>query len=160
MDDTGPPAASCLISLMTRKSQTRTVSSSPALSIMFKLGCQIADLMVAVCPSSSTAGESGRYRSKIRSLFSSPPVTIRVPSGLKSAVRTMCWCENEYNSRPVHASHTLAVKSAEPVTARWAPRVSRALHTAPLWPLNVPIQSPVWPSLSIGLPSDSKHDPV
>lgn len=40
-------------------------------------------------------------------------------------------------------SYTYAVKSAEPVTAFDASFVSLALHTAPLCPRKVPIQSPV-----------------
>jgi len=46
-----------------------------------------------------------------------------------------------------------AVKSAEAVTALEASLLNLALHTAPLWPMNVPIQSPVGPSRSIGLQS-------
>ena len=47
---------------------------------------------------------------------------------------------------------THAVKSALPEAARALSRDNLALHTAPLWPRKVPIQSPVH-SLSIGLPS-------
>jgi len=58
------------------------------------------------------------------------------------------------------------VKSAEPVAARAASDEIRDCHTAPLWPIKVPIllcrrhvsgmggcayQSPVTPALSIGL---------
>jgi len=40
---------------------------------------------------------------------------------------------------------TDAVKSAAPVAALDASRVKAAPQTAPLWPSNVPIQSPVSP---------------
>ena len=44
------------------------------------------------------------------------------------------------------------MKSALPEAAREVSGESLLLHTAPLWPMNVPIQSPVH-SRSIGLPS-------
>ena len=47
----------------------------------------------------------------------------------------------------------MAVKSADPVAARVAGAFRQALHTAPLCPSNVPIQSPVVPLRSMGLPS-------
>lgn len=47
---------------------------------------------------------------------------------------------------------TYAVKSALPEAAREVSGESLLLHTAPLWPMNVPIQSPVH-SRSIGFPS-------
>ena len=48
---------------------------------------------------------------------------------------------------------TYAVKSAAPVAALVAPLLRQAPQTAPLCPSNVPIQSPVSPWRSIGLPS-------
>lgn len=48
---------------------------------------------------------------------------------------------------------TYAEKSAEPVAARRALVSKQQLHTAPLCPSNVPIQSPVSPFLSMGLES-------
>ena len=48
-----------------------------------------------------------------------------------------------------------AVKSAEPDAARKALVSRQQLHTAPLCPSNVPIQSPVSPFLSIGLESET-----
>jgi len=51
---------------------------------------------------------------------------------------------------------TDAVKSAAPVAAWVASLFNVAAQTAPLWPSNVPIQSPVSPCRSIGLPSTSK----
>ena len=44
------------------------------------------------------------------------------------------------------------MKSALPEAAREVSGESLLLHTAPLWPMNVPIQSPVH-SRSIGFPS-------
>jgi len=54
------------------------------------------------------------------------------------------------SSAPDTASHSLAVKSAAPVAASVAFSSSRAAHTAPLCPANVPIQSPVSPRRSMG----------
>ena len=51
-----------------------------------------------------------------------------------------------------------AEKSAAPVAALVASLFSVAPHTAPLCPSNVPIQSPVSPCLSIGLPSENQND--
>lgn len=44
-----------------------------------------------------------------------------------------------------------AEKSADAVAASVASEERRACQHAPLWPMNVPIQSPVTPSRSIGL---------
>ena len=49
---------------------------------------------------------------------------------------------------------TYVEKSAEAVAARKALVSKQQLHTAPLCPSNVPIQSPVSPFLSIGLESE------
>ena len=49
--------------------------------------------------------------------------------------------------------HTFALKSAAPVAALVAWGFKATPHTAPLWPSNVPIQSPVSPCRSIGFPS-------
>ena len=49
-----------------------------------------------------------------------------------------------------------AVKSAEPDAARKAFVSKQQLHTAPLCPSNVPIQSPVSPFLSMGLESEHR----
>lgn len=46
-----------------------------------------------------------------------------------------------------------AVKSADPVAALVAGQFKVAAQTAPLWPSNVPIQSPVSPCLNIGFAS-------
>ena len=51
------------------------------------------------------------------------------------------------------AFHRRALKSAEAVAACVAGALSVALHTQPLWPSNVPIQSPVSALRSIGWPS-------
>jgi len=59
-----------------------------------------------------------------------------------------------YKAREIINSY--AVKSAEPVAARKALVSKQQLHTAPLCPSNVPIQSPVSPFLSIGLESESQ----
>ena len=50
-----------------------------------------------------------------------------------------------------------AEKSAAPVAAFVASLLRVAPHTAPLCPSNVPIQSPVSPCRSIGLPSGTNH---
>ena len=50
---------------------------------------------------------------------------------------------------------THAEKSAAPVAALVASLLSVAPHTAPLWPSNVPIQSPVSPCRNIGFPSEN-----
>ena len=42
------------------------------------------------------------------------------------------------------------LKSPEPVKAKVASLLSLALQTAPLWPLKVPIQSPVSPFRNMG----------
>jgi hypothetical protein len=65
----------------------------------------------------------------------------------------MCLCAKLNTSSPDTASHTRAEKSADAVAACVAGVFRHALHTAPLWPSNVPIQSPVSPLRSIGLPS-------
>ena len=49
---------------------------------------------------------------------------------------------------------TLAEKSAAAVPALDAVELRATPHTAPLWPSNVPIQSPVLPCRSIGFPSN------
>lgn len=51
------------------------------------------------------------------------------------------------------SGYTYAVKSAAAVAALVASLFNVAPQTAPLWPKNVPIQSPVSPWRSIGLPS-------
>src|SRR6056300_756916 len=71
----------------------------------------------------------------------------------KATDLTMWGCSWEARRSPVHASHTFAEKSADPVAARRAGLLRAAPHTAPLWPSKVPIQSPVSPWRSIGLPS-------
>ena len=60
-----------------------------------------------------------------------PPVTMRLDWCAKSTVRTMCLCGNWCSSRPVSASHTRALKSADPVTARSPVSLSLLDHTAP-----------------------------
>ena len=65
----------------------------------------------------------------------------------------MCLCAKLNTSSPDTASHTRAEKSADAVATCVAGVFRHALHTAPLWPSNVPIQSPVSPFRSIGLPS-------
>lgn len=59
-------------------------------------------------------------------------------------------------NRVSHLCCTYAVKSAAAVAALVASLFNVAPQTAPLWPKNVPIQSPVSPCRSIGLPS-RKH---
>ena len=53
---------------------------------------------------------------------------------------------------------TYAEKSAAPVAANVASLFSAAPHTAPLWPSNVPIQSPVSPCRNIGFPSVKRQN--
>ena len=53
---------------------------------------------------------------------------------------------------------THAEKSAAPVAAFVASLFNVAPHTAPLWPSNVPIQSPVSPCRNIGFPSENVTD--
>lgn len=48
---------------------------------------------------------------------------------------------------------TFAWKSAAPEAAREASLLMSTPHTQPLWPSNVPIQSPVSPCRNIGFPS-------
>ena len=55
---------------------------------------------------------------------------------------------------PLSSKKTHAEKSAAPVAARVASLFKVAPHTAPLWPSNVPIQSPVSPWRIIGFPSE------
>lgn len=52
---------------------------------------------------------------------------------------------------------TYALKSADADAARKAFVSKQQLHTAPLCPSKVPIQSPVSPFLSIGLESESQR---
>lgn len=47
-------------------------------------------------------------------------------------------CISPHTWEPVHASHTRAVKSADPVAHRRAGGLSTQDHTAPLWPTKVP----------------------
>ena len=68
-------------------------------------------------------------------------------------MRTMCLCAKLKSSSPLIASHTRAEKSADAVAACVAGALRHADHTAPLWPSKVPIQSPVSPLRSMGLPS-------
>jgi hypothetical protein len=101
----------------------------------------------------SSAFVLGFCKSKRRSFFSFPPVITLVASESTATLRTIWPCVNVCKHSPVYVSHTLAEKSALPVTARAAsPPLSLALHTAPLWPKNVPTQSPTQ-SRSMGLPS-------
>ena len=59
-------------------------------------------------------------------------------------------CTSDTNATNLNS---YAEKSAAPVAALVASLFNVAPHTAPLWPLNVPIQSPVSPCRSMGLPS-------
>ena len=99
-----------------------------------------------------TGAASGLCRSNIRSSFSWPAVKSLLPaqSREKSTVLTTCLWAHVYRSAPVIASHNFTEKSAEAVAAFVAGKFSFADHTAPLWPANVPIQSPVSPLRSIG----------
>ena len=54
-------------------------------------------------------------------------------------------------------NESYAEKSAAPVAAFVASLLRVAPQTAPLCPSNVPIQSPVSPCRSIGLPSETQH---
>ena len=104
-------------------------------------------------PLRQNASSSGLLRSKMRTIFSMPPVMTLVRFSEKWHVRTICLCWKRCSSSPVSASHTRAVKSADAVSASSAGLFSFAAHTAPLCPSKVPIQSPVSPFLSIGFPS-------
>lgn len=57
------------------------------------------------------------------------------------------------NRNECHVTMILPEKSAAPDAANVAFLLSATPHTAPLWPSNVPTQSPVSPCRSIGLPS-------
>uniref|UniRef100_A0A6B0UE51 Putative secreted protein n=1 Tax=Ixodes ricinus TaxID=34613 RepID=A0A6B0UE51_IXORI len=91
--------------------------------------------------------------SKTLIVLSLLPVRSLTPSASKSTHRTMWGWVKVCSSSPATAFHSFAVKSAAPVAALEASLLSATPHTAPLWPTNVPIQSPVSPCLSIGLPS-------
>lgn len=66
---------------------------------------------------------------------------------------TMWLCCRLTFSSPVTESHILAEKSAAPDDANVASLFNATLHTAPLWPMKVPTQSPVSPARNMGLPS-------
>ena len=76
--------------------------------------------------------------------------------GTKNSViqQTLVWWSPDLFHLPGTSTH--AVKSAAPVAALLASLLRLAPHTAPLWPSNVPIQSPVSPWRSIGFPSDGE----
>ena len=76
-----------------------------------------------------------------------------VPHWLKHTVFTMCLCANVCKQSPVIALNNFALKSALAVAQCVAGTFKVASQHAPLCPSNVPIQSPVVASLSIGFPS-------
>lgn len=88
---------------------------------------------------------------RLRTFASFPPVMSVVESADQSTQRTICLCLSSSSSSPVSASHTLAEKSPDAVAARVAGMFSAAPQTAPLWPSNVPIQSPVSPERIIAV---------
>merc|ERR1719228_1931507 len=116
-------------------------------------GVYITCLIPEVCPSNLTIGSDGCSRSKIRSTLSLLAVANAALSLLKLTDLTMCLCWRVSSSSPLRASHSLAEKSAAPVAALVASLFTSTPHTAPLWPSNVPIQSPVSPCLNMGFPS-------
>jgi hypothetical protein len=116
----------------------------------------------------SAGGADGWHVSKIRSNPSWHPVAILSVSYItsqhsaksiqhsatypvtltpeKSTLLTICLCLNSNNSLPVLTLQSLALKSPEAVAASVRERRSTLVdQTAPLWPLNEPIQSPVSP---------------
>ena len=120
-------------------------------------------------PPKKSGSAFGLLRSKSRTFFSCPPVKRCDVDGEKATLRTMWLWGNECNAAPENVSHiflessldrmsypkskaTHAVKSALPVAAFDESAESLVLHTAPLCPMKVPIQSPVH-SLNIGFPS-------
>ena len=119
------------------------------------LEIQIVDLTGEPMSHSSSFSPDGKLQT-LTSL-SWPPVTsrpVRLPlATTRSALRTIWPCLTEMIGWPLLTFHTLAVKSAEPVTARSPNSEIREHQIAPLWPRNVPIQSPVTPFRSIGFPS-------
>lgn len=54
----------------------------------------------------------------------------------------------------LQVSQAYQLKSAEAVAALLMSGLSLACQTAPLCPIKVPIQSPVWPWRNMGLPSE------
>jgi len=70
-------------------------------------------------------------RSKMRTVFSYPPVTRDRPSGPNATVRTMWACGRVASSSPEMASHRRAEKSAEAVAARRAGGSRTHSQTAP-----------------------------
>ena len=92
----------------------------------------------------SSAFVLGFCKSKRRSFFSFPPVITLVASESTATLRTIWPCVNVCKHSPVYVSHTLAEKSALPVTARAAsPPLSLALHTALCGPrMSLPSRQP------------------
>merc|ERR1719361_2666588 len=127
-------------------SHTRTVLSSLQLRSCLLSGLYITCLMPPVWPSNLMIGSLGCSRSNILKTLSLLPVARAALSLLKLTLLTMCLCWRVSSSSPDRASHTFAEKSAAPVAALLASLLMSTPHTAPLWPSNVPIQSPVSPA--------------
>mmetsp|Transcript_13900 Transcript_13900/g.38106 ORF Transcript_13900/g.38106 Transcript_13900/m.38106 type:complete len:230 (+) Transcript_13900:216-905(+) len=144
----------CLICDRDLRSHTRSTLSSPPLTSLVPHGRKSALLTPAVWPSISVM-DWVLSVSKILSFLNLPPHMSSLVSGEKSTLLTMWEHWKLCSSSPVSASHSRAVKSADPVAARRAGVSRRADHTAPLCPSKVPIQSPVSPRRIIGL--ESKH---
>mmetsp|Transcript_14914 Transcript_14914/g.28966 ORF Transcript_14914/g.28966 Transcript_14914/m.28966 type:complete len:204 (+) Transcript_14914:1427-2038(+) len=113
-------------------------------------GSQLAFLMGAGVSISISQGMLTALRLKMRSRFSLPPVSSLSSSGENSTVLTTCLWSNWCSSSPFTASQSRAEKSPPPVATRLASELKAALHTAPLCPSKVPIQSPLSPQRSIG----------
>lgn len=62
-------------------------------------------------------------------------------------------CARSKNRPPKYQTAELPEKSAAPDAANVAFLLRATPHTAPLWPSNVPTQSPVSPCRSMGFPS-------
>lgn len=89
-------------------------------------------------------GKHGRFHNMLVSKFSNLTTIDSIPQfDLQVKYK-------ERNAREVHMKFECTVKSAEAVTARILFEFNLADQTAPLCPVNVPIQSPVFPFRSIG----------
>eukprot|EP01139_Manchomonas_bermudensis_P019633 Amastigsp_a677050_48.p2 type:complete len:239 gc:universal Amastigsp_a677050_48:257-973(+) len=152
-DDTGPGLASTRTAgPEVRTSKRRIPRSPPAQSTVWS-PTQRTMRMPAVSPSPLLSVSAPVVVSKTLSSFLRPPVATRPPSLVTSTPLTTCSCGRVRTSSPESNDHSLTEKSAEAVATSGARAAFRMHHTAPLWPSNVPIQSPVTPSRTMGLPS-------
>ena len=124
------------------------------LTILFNWTKVSTCLSPEVWPSKTVKGPSvWLSKSKIRSFLSLEPVARSWESAEKLTDLTMWLWARVASSSPETASQILAEKSAAPEAALVALELRSTPQTAPLWPSNVPTQSPVSPCRSIGLPS-------